>query len=420
MPIPLDCMDFLVNVTIRLQDKKEKGPKPMKKKWIATLSISALVLTACQTDDGEETETETTEEVEEVEAPETEGEEEGSEETTEEDSEPEEETEEPEYELSQELESWIPMHENVVLEYDGGSFENAGFSITPQFTLEDTYQFANSDTATTTVEIYEYTEDAVVRNFTRMETYFRDNFVDTGLASEGDGGAMLLQLPIEVGNTWESDNGSVYEITDSHVSIETEAGTFEAIEVTSTSEDGENVARSYYAEDVGLVQRESEVDHDDEPMVSTLQAIHEDRLEEINFSFYSPNEGATGLESQPIELQLATNDPARVALAEALQGNHEETEGNGVIEDSVVINFMYLDNEDVAHVDFSEELVTEMNYGTTGETLMLQSIVNTIASYYGSPVEEVLLTVEEEPYMSGHIVYEEGETMQVDEEIVEE
>lgn len=388
------------------------------KRWLVTLSASAVILTACQTD--EETEVDQTEEAEsepeKVEAPESE-----DEEDTEDSGEESEETvEEPEYELSQDLESWIPMHENVVLEYEGGSFEDAGFSITPQFTLDSTYQFANADTATTTVEIYEYQEDSVVRNFSRMETYFRENFIDTGAATEGEEGATLLQLPIEVGNTWESENGSVYEITDSHVPIETEAGNFEAIEVTSTSEDEESVSRSYYAEGVGLVRQETEVDFDDEPVVSTLQAIQEDTPELISTSIYVPNEGATALESRHVEFQLNTNDPAREAIAEALRGNHEVTEDTMVVEESVDINFMYLDEKEVAHVDFSEELVTEMNYGTTGETFMLQSIVNTIAGYYGNSVEEVLLTVEGEPYSGGHMIYEEGETMQVDDSIVED
>lgn len=384
------------------------------KKWVATLSATTLFLVACQTDE-EETDSDQTEEVdeepEEVEEPDPDDSEEDPDETT----------EEPEYELSQDLESWIPMHENVVLEYEGGSFEDAGFSIIPQFTLENTYQFANSDTATTTIEVYEYREDAVVQIYTHMETYFRENFIDTGLASEGDEGTTLLQLPIEVGNSWESEGGSVYEITDSHVPIETEAGSFEAIEVTSTSEEDGRTSRSYYAENIGLVQREANVDDDElDPMVSTLQSIQENTPEVIQTSIYVPNEDATGLETRSVELQLNTNDPARVALAEALRGNHEAMEDARVIEESVDINFMFLDENDVAHVDFSEELITEMNYGTTGETFMLQSIVNTIGGYYGNTVEEVLLTVESEPYSGSHIVYEEGETMQVDDSIVDE
>lgn len=398
------------------------------KKWIATLSTATLFLVACQTDDTEEgIEPEPTDEIDEETNGEngediTDADDENGEESSEGTEDEPEETMDEEYALSQDLEAWIPKHENVVLEYEGGSFENAGFTITPQFVLEDTYQFANADTATITVEIYEYREDSVVRNFTRMETYFRENFIDTGYASEGDEGAILLQLPIEVGNTWESTSGSVYEITDSYVPIETNAGTFEAIEVTSTSEDGENVGRSYYAEGIGLVQRETNINDEElEPQVSTLYSIQEDEPENLTFSTYTLNTDATGHEQQVVELYLNTNDPARIALADVLRGNHDATEGSPVIDESVEINFMYLDEKDVAHIDFSEELITEMNAGSGAESLILQAIVNTIASYYRTPpVEEILLTVEGQPYTSGHITYEEGETIQIDDSVVDE
>lgn len=398
------------------------------KKWIAALSATTLFLAACQSDDTEDgSETDPVEEIDEIEMedPDTEGDNEGdSSEETVDDS--EEATEDEDYELSQDLEAWIPKHENVVLEYRGGGFEGDGFTRTPQFALEDTYQFSEMTTATTTVNIYEYREDSVVSIFSRTETYFRENFVDTGYASETDGEAILLQLPIEVGNTWESESGTVYEITDSHVPIETaNAGTFEAIEVTSTSDDGENVSRLYYAEGIGLVQSEFDVEGTDEDTehltVSTLLSIHEDEPEYLTMSVYTLNSDGTGLEEQGAGLHLNTNDPARIAIADALKGNHEVTEGLPVIDESVEINFMYLDENDIAHVDFSEELTTEMNAGSGSESLILQAIVNTIAAYYRTPpVEEVLLTVEGEPYTGGHITYEEGETIEVDESMVDE
>ncbi|MDZ7835143.1 MAG: GerMN domain-containing protein [Alkalibacterium sp.] len=94
-----------------------------------------------------------------------------------------------------------------------------------------------------------------------------------------------------------------------------------------------------------------------------------------------------------------------------MKGQAPDTETAQVIDDSVTINFMYLREDGVVHIDFSANL-SEMNAGAGVEALILQGIVNTIGDYYG--VEEVLLTLDEEPYESGHLSFEEGETLSVD------
>lgn len=385
------------------------------KKWVAALSVTILFLTACQMEGSEEEENDPVEEIDEEELA-TDVEDNNNEENIADDE---------NYELSQNLEQWLPKLENVVLEYQGGGFEGDGFTRTPQFVLEDTYQFVTSSTATTAANIYEYREDSVVSIFSRMETYFRENFMDTGYPSEIDEESILLQLPIEVGNTWEDIDGTVSEITDSHVPIETEnAGTFEAIEVTRTSEEGESVSKSYYAEGIGLIRSESNTENTDKDTehltVSTLSSIHEEEPEYITTTIYTLDSAETGLEEHEAGIHLNTNDPARMAIAEALKGNHEATEGSPVINDSVEINYMYLDENDVANVDFSEELLTEIQYDISTESLVLQAIVNTVGAFYRHPVEEVLITVEEEPYMSEHMTYEEGQTIEIDESMVEE
>ena len=386
------------------------------KKWVAALSVTVLFLTACQMEGSEEEgETDTAEEIDEEDVV-TDVEDNNNEENIADDE---------NYELSQNLEQWLPKLENVVLEYQGGGFEGDGFTRTPQFVLEDTYQFVTSSTATTVANIYEYREDSVVSIFSRMETYFRENFMDTGYPSETDEESILLQLPIEVGNTWEGIDGTFSEITDSHIPIETEnAGTFEAIEVTRTSEEGESVLKSYYAEGIGLVRSESNTENTDEDTehltVSTLSSIHGEEPEYITTTIYTLDSAETGLEEHEAGIYLNTNDPARMAIAEALKGNHEAIEGSPVINDSVEINYMYLDENDVANVDFSEELLTEMQYDSSTESLVLQAITNTVGAFYRHPVEEVMITVEEEPYMSEHMTYEEEQTIEIDESMVEE
>ncbi|WP_224037119.1 GerMN domain-containing protein [Clostridium gelidum] len=57
-------------------------------------------------------------------------------------------------------------------------------------------------------------------------------------------------------------------------------------------------------------------------------------------------------------------------------------------------------------------MVSEMNVGAVYESMILQSITNTLGTYYG--VEKVYITIEGELYGSGHIIKEKGETFTVD------
>jgi hypothetical protein len=53
-----------------------------------------------------------------------------------------------------------------------------------------------------------------------------------------------------------------------------------------------------------------------------------------------------------------------------------------------------------------------MNAGSGYESLILQSIVNTLGGYYG--VDKVYITIENKPYSSGHIEMKKGEVFKVD------
>ena len=78
-----------------------------------------------------------------------------------------------------------------------------------------------------------------------------------------------------------------------------------------------------------------------------------------------------------------------------------------VLGTNVKIRSLYLNKDNRVYIDFSKELLSEMNAGSGYESLILQSITNTIGTYYG--VDKVYITVENSPYVSGHIVMKKGE-----------
>jgi aryl-phospho-beta-D-glucosidase BglC (GH1 family) len=53
-----------------------------------------------------------------------------------------------------------------------------------------------------------------------------------------------------------------------------------------------------------------------------------------------------------------------------------------------------------------------MNAGALYEEMILKSIANTFGKYYGAP--EVIITIDNQPYSSGHTKMEEGQSITVD------
>lgn len=313
--------------------------------------------------------------------------------------------------VSQDIETWFPRLENTLLEYEGEGMEYSSFTRYPQFAHDDTLQMLESTGGTDVAIIYEYTENQIEEVFIRPETYFREDFVDTGLESEHSGFNIILQAPIEVGHSWESPNGTTSEITEVGIEMDTPMGSVEAIGVTTIFEDGIEV--SYYGEGIGLIQREMVQGDDEETKVtSRLTAFEGNKAEEIPLTVYGVDDQALGIDAVPVTMSLMTNDPARLTLASLMRGESPETEGLYLLTEGVEINYMYLGHDGIVHVDFSSELVNEMNAGSGTEGLLLQSIANTIGGYYG--VQEIALTVDGGSYESGHILLEEGDTLTVD------
>lgn len=374
---------------------------------LSSFVISGLLLSGCGWFDDPDTDTDSPDIEEEVPADGTED----ADTDPEQDTDSEEDTEDDEdAEVDQDLSVWFPQVEDTLLDYEGEGNEFAPFTRYPQFVKDDTMQMVESTGGTDIVTIYEYTDDEIKEIFVRPETYFREDFQDTGLESEQEDFEIILQLPLEEGHSWESPSGSTSEITGVAIDKELPIGNVTALEVTRTFVNGSETVE-YYGEDIGLIERVFKTEEAGSDVRSTLSSRSENTPEEFPVTVYTVDDQAMGLESTSVTMELFTNEPARLALAEILRGQAPDTETDQVIAESTEINFMYLRQDGVVHADFSVDLA-DMNAGSGVEAMILQGIVNTIGGYYN--VEEVLLTLDNEPYESGHIALEEGETWSVD------
>lgn len=314
-------------------------------------------------------------------------------------------------EVNQAVEAWLPRLNNVVYSYEGTGNEYATYTWNPQFNQENYYQTATDNGGTTMVEIYEYSEDQIVRTFRAPETYYRDNFTAIGSFGEHAVEQIVLQAPIEVGTSWSTDE-SDFEITAVNHEIDVPAGAYTTIEVTNTFED--TIIKRYYAEDVGLVSEVSETEG--MTIESNLETVETDTPELIPFTVYVPDDQAMGMDTVQAELTLNTNDPARVALAELLTGGNADYTDINILPEGTEINYLFLNDNQVVEADVSSEFTANMNAGSTGELFGIYTLVNTLTQYYG--VDEVLLTVDGEPYEGAHMILQEGETLQFNDDMV--
>lgn len=307
------------------------------------------------------------------------------------------------------IEAYYPFSASVFTKYLGEGNEYASFTVYPQYIEGNRMQITSNNGGTQVVTVLELADGELREVFTRPETYFRENMLEK--TASGDAANqldILLKEPLEVGNSWVNASGVPSEITNLTAQIETPMGNFEALEVTTTYE--ASTTKDYYVKDMGLMKRVTDLG-DDMVVSSSLEARNEDVPETQQLRVFYPDSELMGLNATSIALSYTTNDITRTILAEALK-NVPDAPGGSLIGPNVSINSLSLSDDGRVYVDFSQEFVSEMNAGTSAESLILQGVVNTIGEYYG--VQEVYLTVAGNPYESGHILMAEGAYFTVD------
>lgn len=132
------------------------------------------------------------------------------------------------------------------------------------------------------------------------------------------------------------------------------------------------------------------------PTAAPTQASSEASTETsaaVKFTIYTPNENADGFYDTVIVIDELTAQNVVDALIkekvlnEGIAVNSERLEGS-----QLILDF---------NGAFRDQLVT---YGTTGETMMIGSVVSTFLSAYGA--ESVTITVDGAILESGHVIYD--------------
>jgi hypothetical protein len=296
---------------------------------------------------------------------------------------------------------YFPFKEDAEYVYEGEGNEYASYVVYTDYINEDSIQLRKNDGGTELVKVLKYEKGELTQVLSREEAYYRENLIGK---TEGEA-EILLKEPLKQGTEWTIPGNHKRYISNVAVDITTPSGDYEALEVTTEAEGGKMV--DYYAPGVGLVK--TVFNGTDYQVTSTLSKINANTPFKQTIAIYYPTvEEVIRVENK--EISFRTNDITKIKLEEAVKDIKNEND-RPLISTNTRINSLYLSKDNIVNVDFSKELITEMNAGAGYEVLILQSITNTLGDYYGA--KEVYITIDGNPYESGHILMKKGETFKV-------
>jgi hypothetical protein len=307
------------------------------------------------------------------------------------------------------VEDYYPLQADTEYIYTGEGNEFAAYHRYIDYLdpIAKKIQTRTNNGGTETVRVIEVKDGKVTVVFLANECYYRANFMDKANQDK----EILLMEPFIVGTKWTLPNGRKRSITQTKVPIETPYGSFEALEVTTKETDG--TTKDYYAVGVGLVKSIYEADQ--LRISSTLDQVNTDRAFTQNITVYYPDADEK-IYTEQVTLSFKTGDDLILAIENAIKKEASKDTYLPLLSADTRINSLYLDKNQIVHVDFSKEFVDDMNAGAGYELRILQSITNTLCNYYG--VSKVSITLEGKPYESGHVIMRKGEVFELNMENV--
>jgi hypothetical protein len=299
------------------------------------------------------------------------------------------------------IEDYFPIKGNMRYIYEGKGNEYAAYNMYIDYISGDKVQQRVDNGGTEVVKVIELKDGKLTELFSRAETYYRENFLET----KANKNEILLMEPLVKGTTWTLKD-SVRTITNTSVDITTPAGNYKAIEVTTENPNGKSM--DYYAKNVGLVK--SVFASGELEVSSSLSKIEENFALTQKINFYYPNINDDKIYYQSKDISFKTNDITKQVIEKAYKEVVKNNMGN-VFSKNTKINSLYLNKDNMVYIDLNKAFLTEMNAGASYEKMILQSIANTFGQYYNS--EKVVLTIDSKLYESGHIAMKKGQYIKV-------
>ena len=308
-------------------------------------------------------------------------------------------------EPSAKVSDYFPLTADVHMKYKGTGNEYAAYDTNVDFIRGDKIQIRENNGGTEAVTVYAVRDGALVSLYSRGETYYKYDYTATT-----NGEDILLKEPFVTGTSWTAKDGSQRSITAVDKQVETPAGSFTAIEVTTTRKD--SIIKDYYAKGTGLVKSEFISGDASITVKSELEKVEKDVPFKQTINLYFPQFNKDRIIYMQREIEIKTNEDIKYKFQKELKTIPESGGLSKALTKNTQILGISLDDEkDTVTVDLSSDFIKEMNAGTTLESMLVNSITNTFGSYYMKG--KVVITIDGKPYESGHILMKPGEAFTV-------
>lgn len=303
---------------------------------------------------------------------------------------------------------YFPLAGDVHMKYKGTGNEYAEYETYVDYVRDNVMQVRKNNGGTEVVIVYKIKDGALISAFSRGETYYKYDYT-----SMSEGEDVLLKEPLAVGTAWIAKDGSERSITAVDKQIETPAGIFSAIEVTTKIKDATD--KDYYVKGTGLVKSEYNLNDASMKVTSELEKVEKDVAFKHNVRFYFPQFDKDRIVYIEREIAIKTNEDMKLKFQEELK-LIPETGGlaKTLTKNTQILSYKLDDEKDTVTVDLSSDFVKEMNAGTSFEGMLLNSIINTFGDYFMK--SKVIILIDGKPYESGHIVMKQGEAFDVKKE----
>ena len=307
-----------------------------------------------------------------------------------------------------EINDYFPAHKDTLLVYQGRGNEFAGRKVYFDFLSQDQVQLRSDSGGTVVAETLRIKEGELRRYHSQEGFYY---WYQLDLQEDSDY-EVLLKEPLIKGTSWTLNDGRERYISETNVKVTTPKAKFRALEVTTEGEEYKNI--DYYVKEQGLVLSQHK---SGEVVIETaLKKVKQNSKISQQIKFFYPDFAAEEVKYVTRDVKWQTNDQPEEVLATYLKKTPAGLER--VISPKTKIKHIKIDyDEKILRVDFSEELVTDMNAGHLLESLIVTSIVNTFGEYY--QLDKVYLSVAGKPYQTGHMMIKEDEYFEVEDHLEE-
>ncbi|NLW91838.1 MAG: hypothetical protein GXY34_09590 [Syntrophomonadaceae bacterium] len=147
---------------------------------------------------------------------------------------------------------YFPLKAGSTWTYQGAGNEYASFERQVEYVKNDFAQVREANGGTVSASVYQVTDRAVTRVYTRGESYDSKNILDGGFTSNDN--TVIIQGPVKKGSSWQNEDNIKRSIISLQAKMDTPAGSFSCLHIRMDGPD--YVIHEYYGKGVGLVRRE--------------------------------------------------------------------------------------------------------------------------------------------------------------------